>query len=75
MNKGIKPREYQKECLAAIDKTIARGEKRALVVMASGLGKTYTAAFAVEKFYRQTVWTCTDSLPLGANSPPVQKGV
>ncbi len=51
MNKGIKPREYQKECLAAIDKTIARGEKRALVVMASGLGKTYTAAFAVEKFF------------------------
>lgn len=51
MNKGIKPREYQRECLVAIDETVAKGEKRALVVMASGLGKTYTAAFAVEKFF------------------------
>lgn len=51
MNKEIKPRFYQKECLTAIDEAIARGEKRALVVMASSLGKTYTAAFAVEKFF------------------------
>lgn len=47
----IKPREYQKECLAAIDEAVANGEKRALIVMASGLGKTYTSAFAVEKFF------------------------
>ncbi len=49
-NPKIKPREYQQECLAAIDNAIANGEKRALVVMASGLGKTYTSAFAVEKY-------------------------
>lgn len=53
MNKEIKPREYQKECLAAIDEAIAKGEKRALVVMASGLGKTYTAAFAIERFFAE----------------------
>lgn len=47
----IKPYPYQAECLDAIDATIAAGEKRALVVMASGLGKTYTSAFAVEKFF------------------------
>ncbi len=51
MNKEIKPREYQKGCLAAIDEAIAKGAKRALVVMASSLGKTYTSAFAVEKFF------------------------
>lgn len=49
-NPKIKPREYQQECLAAIDNVIANGEKRALVVMASGLGKTYTSAFAVERY-------------------------
>ncbi len=49
-NPKIKPREYQRECLVAIDNAIANGEKRALVVMASGLGKTYTSAFAVERY-------------------------
>lgn len=49
----VKPREHQRECLAAIDDAIARGEKRALVVMASSLGKTYTSAFAVEKFFAE----------------------
>ncbi len=49
-NPKIKPREYQQECLAAIGNAIANGEKRALVVMASGLGKTYTSAFAVERY-------------------------
>ncbi len=49
-NPKIKPREYQRECLVAIDNAIANGEKHALVVMASGLGKTYTSAFAVEKY-------------------------
>jgi len=47
----IKPRDHQQECLAAIDDATARGATRALVVMASGLGKTYTSAFAIEKFF------------------------
>jgi len=49
-NPKVKPREYQQECLVAIDDAIANGEKRVLVVMASSLGKTYTSAFAVEKY-------------------------
>jgi len=56
-NPKVKPRDYQKECLTAIDDAIAKGEKRALVVMASGLGKTYTSAFAVEKFFANRVFT------------------
>ena len=36
--KGIKARGYQKECLAEIAETVEAGGKRALVVMASGLG-------------------------------------
>lgn len=51
MKNQIKPYPYQVECLEAIDAAIQSGEKRALVVMASGLGKTYTSAFAVEKFF------------------------
>lgn len=46
-----KARPYQKECLAKIAETVNNGEKRALVVMASGLGKTITSAMAVEQFF------------------------
>lgn len=47
----FKVRDYQKECLAEISKTVQAGEKRALVVMAPGLGKTITSAFAVKEFF------------------------
>lgn len=47
----FKARDYQKECLAEISKTVQAGEKRALVVMAPGLGKTITSAFAVKEFF------------------------
>lgn len=50
--KGIKARGYQKECLAEIAETVEAGGKRALVVMASGLGKTLTSAFAIEEFFK-----------------------
>lgn len=46
-----KARPYQKECLTKIAEVVNNGEKRALVVMASGLGKTITAAMAVEQFF------------------------
>lgn len=46
-----KARPYQKECLAKIAEAVNNGEKRALVVMASGLGKTITSAMAAEQFF------------------------
>lgn len=49
--KQYKPYPYQEECLQKIVETMEAGESRALVVMASGLGKTLTAAFAVERFF------------------------
>ncbi len=52
MVKKIKPYEYQEECLAKIAEVQQTGAKRALVVMASGLGKTFTAAFAVQRFFQ-----------------------
>ena len=45
-------RKYQIECLEALAKTRAEGKKKALVVMASGLGKTLTAVFDVKKFLK-----------------------
>lgn len=47
----FKVRDYQKECLTEISKTVQSGEKRALVVMAPGLGKTITSAFAIKDFF------------------------
>ncbi len=49
--KKIRPYPYQEECLQKIEEVRQNGVKRALVVMASGLGKTYTSAFAVERFF------------------------
>lgn len=49
--KKIGPYPYQEECLQKIEEVRQNGVKRALVVMASGLGKTYTSAFAVERFF------------------------
>lgn len=50
-NPKVTPRPYQVECLDAVSKTVESGVKRALVVMASGLGKTLTSAFAIERFF------------------------
>lgn len=50
-NPKITPRPYQVECLNAISKTVESGARCALVVMASGLGKTLTSAFAIERFF------------------------
>lgn len=51
-NPKIVPRPYQVECLAAISQAVATGAQRALVVMASGLGKTLTSAFAIKEFFK-----------------------
>lgn len=44
------PRPYQLDCLAALAKAREDGVKKGLVIMASGLGKTLTAAFDVRQF-------------------------
>lgn len=64
----IKARDYQEECLVKIAQTVEQGEKRALVVMASGLGKTYTAAFAVEKFFADRPF---GRVPILCHSEPI----
>jgi superfamily II DNA or RNA helicase/diadenosine tetraphosphate (Ap4A) HIT family hydrolase len=44
------PHDIQREALAALDAARAAGERRALVVMATGLGKTLLAAYDVDAF-------------------------
>ncbi|WP_035019846.1 DEAD/DEAH box helicase family protein [Anoxybacillus flavithermus] len=48
----IQPRFAQVEALAQLEATYAEGYDRAMVVMATGLGKTYLAAFFARKFQR-----------------------
>lgn len=46
----ITPRPAQKEALAALDITVEEEYDKAMVVMATGLGKTYLAAFFAKRF-------------------------
>lgn len=46
------PHEFQEEALQALAAARAEGRRRALVVLATGLGKTWLAAFDVERFAR-----------------------
>ncbi len=48
----LAPRPAQEEALAALHATIVEQYERALVVMATGLGKTYLAAFFAKRFKR-----------------------
>ena len=45
-----RPWEYQTECLDAVQTVRDQGLKRALIVMATGLGKTVTMAFDAKKY-------------------------
>ncbi len=47
------PFAYQVACLGALSRVREAGARRALVVMASGLGKTVTAAFDIVKWLSQ----------------------
>ncbi|EIM05370.1 type III restriction protein res subunit [Planococcus antarcticus DSM 14505] len=51
-NAPISPRPAQQEALEALDNVLAEDYSRAMVVLATGLGKTYLAAFFAEKFKR-----------------------
>ena len=46
----LKPRPAQLEALAALEETMEEEYDKAMVVMATGLGKTYLAAFFAKKF-------------------------
>lgn len=48
--KIISPREAQKEALIALENVMEEGYDKAMVVMATGLGKTYLAGFFAKKF-------------------------
>ncbi|WKA50724.1 DEAD/DEAH box helicase family protein [Planococcus liqunii] len=48
----ISPRPAQQEALNALENAVAEDYSRAMVVLATGLGKTYLAAFLAEKFKR-----------------------
>ncbi|MBM7648650.1 superfamily II DNA or RNA helicase/HKD family nuclease [Bacillus ectoiniformans] len=48
----LEPRPAQKEALRALENTVEEEYERALVVMATGLGKTYLAAFFAQTFKR-----------------------
>lgn len=50
---GFVPYDYQAECLDRIEEVRRKGKKSALVVMASGLGKTVTAALDVKRWLQK----------------------
>lgn len=47
------PRDYQTECLDALAKARQEGKEKTLIVMASGLGKTLTAAFELKELFKE----------------------
>lgn len=49
---GIVPRPAQQIALEELEKTMSEGYDKAMVVMATGLGKTYLAAFFARNFNR-----------------------
>lgn len=48
----IQPRPAQQLALSSLDETLDQGYEKALAVLATGLGKTYLAAFFANKFKR-----------------------
>ncbi len=49
---GKKPRYYQRVAINRTIEAIARGQKRMLLVMATGTGKTYTAAQIIWRYWK-----------------------
>lgn len=49
---GKKPRYYQRVAINRTMEAISRGQKRILLVMATGTGKTYTAAQIIWRFWK-----------------------
>lgn len=49
----MKPYPYQRTCLNALGAARRKGRKRALAVMATGLGKTVVSAFEIKRLLKQ----------------------
>lgn len=49
----MKPYPYQRNCLNALGAARKKGRKRALTVMATGLGKTVVSAFEIKRLLKQ----------------------
>ncbi len=49
----IEPKEYQKEALALLNETRAQGYDKALVIMATGLGKTFLVAIDAFNYIKE----------------------
>jgi len=52
LEKNIEPHLIQREALSALDETVSEEYRKAMVVMATGLGKTYLAAFFSKPYPR-----------------------
>jgi len=63
------PREYQEDAIKGIVGTYIKGKKKALVVMATGLGKTFVAAESLRRIYN--LETNTKVLVLAHTNPLV----
>ncbi|MFD1434144.1 DEAD/DEAH box helicase family protein [Kroppenstedtia eburnea] len=73
----ITPHEIQREALRSLDATMEEGYDRAMVVMATGLGKTYMSAFFADQMkfgkilfiaHREEILRQAEATFLGVNS-------
>lgn len=53
----IAGRDYQKDCVETLCRTIARGQRKLLVEMATGTGKTRTAAALIKRLFQANAVT------------------
>lgn len=65
MPRRFEPYAYQRECLGALALARAEGRNKALVVMATGLGKTVVSAFDIKRLLQQApgrvLYLCHDN--------------
>lgn len=52
----LKPNEMQEKFTLSIEKIIRSGEKRAMLISATGTGKTYASAFAIRKLFADNLF-------------------
>jgi type I restriction enzyme R subunit len=57
IDRGIVDRDYQIECIEALSSEVSRGRRRLLVEMATGTGKTRTAAAFVKRLFEAGIVT------------------
>ncbi len=52
----LKPNDMQKQFTLSIEEIIRSGEKRAMLISATGTGKTYASAFAIRKLFADNLF-------------------